>query len=259
MFQLNPNPIVLQFYSLKLTYYLLNLILAFLTILFVLLNASKNKKLALCEKEIYSFVILLILGTVVGARLFYIIFWDLNFYLQNPIKIFYIWQGGLSFHGGLFGATIIAIIYSKIKKLSIMKVVDILVLPSAFFLALGRIANFFNSEILGITTILPWCVVFQNIDNVCRHPIQLYAAAGRLLLFFFLLTIKKKFKNHKPGLIFWTFVLFISTGRFFLDFLRDERSFHGLMVGQWFSIILIVISILAFKKLKLLNSTNSLT
>jgi prolipoprotein diacylglyceryltransferase len=109
-----------------------------------------------------------------------------------------------------------------------------------------------NSEILGITTKLPWCVIFQNIDNICRHPIQLYAAIGKLALFLYLLSIKK-FKNYKPGLICWMFILLISIGRFPLDFLRDDPRLYGLAPGQWFSLILIIISIIALKKLNFLD------
>jgi len=252
MFQVNPNSIILQIGSFQLSYYLLVIILAFLTITFVLIKNKKN--LQLKEGEVYDFVILLLIGTLIGARLFHVVFWDLGYYSQNLLKIFYIWEGGLSFHGGLIGASIITFLYCKIKKLSFIKIADILTLPTVFFLALGRIANFINSEILGIAANLPWCVVFQNIDNVCRHPIQLYASAGRFFLFFVLLFIQKKVKKKRDGLILWAFILLISIGRFLLDFLRDDPTFHGLLPGQWFSLVLISISIIALRKLQLLHN-----
>jgi phosphatidylglycerol---prolipoprotein diacylglyceryl transferase len=253
MFQVSPNPIIFHVGSFQLSYYLLTVVLGFLVILFVLLRASRKNKIGLSEEEVYDFVILLILGTVIGARVFHVVFWGWNYYSQNFVKVFYIWEGGLSFHGGLVGAFAVALIYAKLKKLSFLKIADILVVPTVLFLALGRIANFFNSEILGTAANVPWCVVFQNIDSVCRHPIQLYAAAGRFLLFFVLFFIGKKFKERKDGLLFWTFVLLISVGRFFLDFLREGSSFYELLVGQWFSLILIIVSVGAFWKLRLLR------
>jgi phosphatidylglycerol:prolipoprotein diacylglycerol transferase len=256
MLIVNPNPIILQIGSFTLSYYLLVLMLGFLAILFTLLLTSKKKILPLKEEQIYDLVTLLILGTILGARIFHILFWGLDYYSHNLIKIFYIWEGGLSFHGGLLGAFLVTYFYCKTKKLPFLKIADLLVLPVVFFLALGRIANFFNSEILGIATNVPWCVVFQNIDNTCRHPIQLYAAVGRFILFFALLFIQKKFKQRKNGFIFWTFLLLISIGRFFLDFWRDDPAFFGLLPGQWLSLIAIVISIAAFKKLNLLKLKN---
>lgn len=254
MFHVSPNPFILNFPNFMLSYYALVYILGILTITFVLI---KNKKtLNLKEEEIYDLLVFLLVGTILGARLFHVLFWQLEYYLQDPIKIFYIWQGGLSFHGGLLGAFIAAVTYKQIKKISILKLADTIIIPLTFFLALGRLANFMNSEILGVATNVPWCVVFQNIDNVCRHPIQIYAAAGRFALFTFLLFLNKKTK--KPGLIFWTFILLISLGRFALDFLRDEPAFFGLLTGQWFSLILIVISLVAFKRLHLLRALSGI-
>jgi len=253
MFSLDLNPVILNVGSFQISYYLLALVFGFLAALFVLLKSSKEKKIKLSEEEIYDLIALLILGTIIGARLFHVVFWGSNYYLQNPIKIFYIWEGGLSFHGGFLGAFIVILTYSKIKKISFLKIADILVVPAVFFLALGRVANFFNAEILGKISDISWCVVFQGIEG-CRHPIQLYAAAGRFALFFTLIFIQKKFKQRKNGLLFWTFILLISVGRFASDFLRDEQSFCGLLPGQWFSIVLVIISIYAFKRLHLLKS-----
>ncbi|MDO8459514.1 MAG: prolipoprotein diacylglyceryl transferase [Nanoarchaeota archaeon] len=246
MIPVNINPIIFRLGSFQLTYYALNFLLGFVVSLIVLLQAIKNKKIKITKEQAYDLIILLLIGIVVGARLFHIIFWNLIYFKANPIEIFYIWQGGLSLHGGILGAFIVGIIFTRKNKIDFWKLADILVLPAIFMLALGRIANFINVEILGKVTLLPWCVQFVGIEG-CRHPIQLYAAAGRFALFFLLLAISRK-KNQKPGFIFWLFITLMGIGRFFLDFLRIDTHYLGLNAGQWLSIAMFIIGSFALIK-----------
>ncbi|MBS3099435.1 prolipoprotein diacylglyceryl transferase [Candidatus Pacearchaeota archaeon] len=236
------DPIILKLGNFQVGYYSLIYILGFLAGLFILLIASKKKEIGLKEEQIYDLIVLLIFGIIMGARLFHILFWDFNYFLSYPIKILYIWEGGFSFHGGLLGASLIVIIFSRWNKINVWKLADILIIPAILFLAFGRLANFINQEIVGTITNVAWCVNFEDYFG-CRHPVQLYGAFGRFALFTLLLFIKENFKS-KQGFLFWISILLIGVGRFFTDFLREDLAYYGLNPGQWISLIMIIISCL---------------
>ena len=247
MLNLNINPTLISLGPFQIRYYGMIYVLGFIISLWALFNAKKKNKIALTEDQIYSIIFYAIIGVLIGARIFHIIFGNPLYYMQRPIEVFYIWQGGLSYHGGLVGAAIAVIGYSKKYKINYARLADILVVPAAFALALGRIANFINQEILGTITQVPWCIRFlRSIDPInCRHPVQLYAAFGRFITFF---AIWKMPRPKKDGFIFWSFVTLIAVGRFFLDFIRDDPRLLNLSAGQWLSAIGILISAYALKK-----------
>jgi len=234
------DPIIFKVGSFQLTWYALVYIIGFIVCTIALSKASKRKEINLKQSEVYDFVIILVIGMLIGARLFHIVFWDLSYFTNNPSEILRIWKGGMSFHGGLLGMLLISIYYSKKKKIDFFKLADILVLPAALFLALARIANYINHEILGTITSSGWCVEFPGVSG-CRHPVQLYAAAGKLALFFLLLYLKKKKHNIKSGFLFAIFLTLLGLGRFFLDFIREDIHYLGLSSGQWFSAIMIIV------------------
>ena len=238
MITLNLDPFLLQLGSLQIRYYGLVFVLGFVVALFVLQRSIKKGYLLLSKEKEYDLVFYLLVGIIIGARIFHILFWNLEYYLADPLKILFIWQGGLSFHGGLLGAVFSLYIFTRKHHIPFWRTADILTLPAIFVLALGRVANFINQEILGTITQVPWCVKFLRADPLnCRHPIQLYAALGRFFTFFVLLQFNKK---HKDGFIFWMFLFLIGVGRLFLDFLREDLRYLGLSAGQWFSILLIL-------------------
>ena len=250
MINLDLSPIILGLGPFQIRYYGLVYVFGFLLGLFALFKAKKKGRINLEDDDIYGIIFYSIIGVLIGARIFHVIFWNLSYYSQNPIEIFYIWQGGLSFHGGLIGSAIALYLYTRKRKINLMQLADILIIPATFTLALGRIANFINQEILGTITQAPWCVRFlRSIDPInCRHPVQLYASAGRFLLFFILLKLPNP---KKPGFIFWNFIFLIGIGRFLLDFLRDDIKYLGLSAGQWLSIPMVIISAyIIFKKYK---------
>ena len=122
--------------------------------------------------------------------------------------------------------------------------------PAIFALALGRIANFINGELIGRVWNGKWCVIFPDYGESCRHPSTLYAAGKRFLIFFYLawLSLKKEFK---PGFIFWNFVLLEGLGRIIVDFYREDILHYGFSLGQWFSLIMVIFAIvMLFKKHK---------
>ena len=199
-----------------------------------------------------DFLTYLIVGIVVGGRLGYIIFYNLNYYVNNFFEIFKIWEGGMSFHGGLIGIIIASIIFAKKNRDEAFLYLDLVASVAPIGIFFGRLANFMNSELYGIPTKVPWAVIFIKIDNVGRHPSQLYEAILEgILLFLVLLYFRKKNFHKKNGLISALFLIFYSIFRFFIEFLRvpDEQLGYlvfNLTMGQIISILFILFGIILF-------------
>jgi len=228
MFIHNINPVLVNFFGLEIRYYGLVYVIGFLLILFILMK--QRDKLRLTKDDVYDYVFYLIIFTVIGARIFNIMFYNPLFYFSNPLEMLMIWKGGLSFHGALTGIIIWTYIFTKKKKLRFYDVSDILVIPGAFMLFLGRIANFINGELVGKITDLPWGVKFNNYEGY-RHPTQIYESLKNLFIFFILLFLKNK--NLKKGTLSWLFVLFYGVLRFTIEFMKEQTSFiFGLPVAH---------------------------
>ena len=245
MFIYNINPVLLNLGPIQIRYYGLVYVIGFLVIYFALKYYSNKGILKLTKQEVESFALYLMLGVLIGARLFVVFGWsfllgDPLYYIRDPLKIIAVWEGGMSLHGGIVGILLVGYFFCKKKKLNIAKVADLLSIPGAFVLALGRIANFINGEIVGTITNLPWCFKFPKFEG-CRHPVQLYSAAGRVLLGGYLLLINSK--KYKNGFIFWIFITLMGIGRFFCDFVREDPRFLGLSFGQYLSIVMIIAGI----------------
>lgn len=239
MFVHNINPTILHIWGpFEIRYYGLVYVLGFLLVYYIL--NKRRDELKLTKAEVESLVLYIILGVVIGARLFEVFIWEHNYYLAHPLEIFAIWQGGMSLHGGIAGVLLAGYLFCKKKKLSLAKLADIVIIPAVFILAIGRIANFINAELVGTITNVPWCVVFPGYDG-CRHPVQLYGALGRFILFGYLVALKK-IKRWKDGFLFWNFVLFMGIGRFFCDFLRDDPRWLGLSMGQYLSLVMAAVA-----------------
>lgn len=250
MFYNNIDPTLLKLGPFEIRYYGIIFVLGFVIAYFFINYLVKQRKLELKKDDILDLLFYLIIGTVIGARLFEIIFYNPIYYLKNPFEIIAIWHGGLSFHGGLVGAIIAAYSYCKKKKINFYDLADIAVIPLAFALFLGRIANFINGELVGRITNIPWCVKFKDYEG-CRHPSQLYESFKNLVIFSILWFIKDK--KLKKGTLFWSFILTYSSIRFFIEFLRapDEQIgfILGLTMGQWLNIVMFIIGIYFFIKI----------
>ena len=238
MFIHNINPTLLSLGPLEIRFYGLVFAIGFLVSYFVLNNYRKKGDLNISKADLDNYIIYLILGVVLGARLFHLL-WDLNFYISNPLQIFAIWRGGLAFHGGLIGIVLVSYYFCKKKNISFWKLADILVLPAALFLAFGRIANFINGELWGTITNAPWCFQFKGAEG-CRHPSQIYGAIKRFSIFFILIILSKK--KHKDGFIFWVFILLMGLGRTILDYFREDPRFLTLSFGQYQSLAMFLVA-----------------
>ena len=243
MFINNFDPVAFEIFSLEIRWYSLAYIFG------ILLGWILAKKLFIQNLEIKNkfddYVTYIIIGIIIGGRLGYILIYNLSFYLNNPLDIFKIWQGGMSFHGGLIGVIFASIIFAKKNNQNSFLYMDIVALVSPIGIFFGRIANFINSELYGITTNVPWAVTFIQVDNLPRHPSQIYEALFEgLFLFLLLIYFKNKFSN-KPGVISGLFLILYSIFRFFVEFYRvpDEQLgyiFLNFTMGQVVSLIFIL-------------------
>lgn len=240
MFVNNINPVLLKLGFLEIRFYGLVYVLGAIVGLLVLQYYRKKGKLKLSKDEVWDFVFWLMLGMVIGARLFAVI-GHLGYYFGNPLESVMIWKGGMSFHGGLVGLVVAGYFYCRKKKLNFWKVADIVAIPGILVAGLGRLANFTNSEFVGPATKVPWCVVFRKIDDVCRHPYQFYAAVQRWIAGGILAWLYRK--DRKPGFVFWCLILFEGIGRTVVDFWRVESKLLGLSGWQWLSVLMAVIAV----------------
>ena len=199
-----------------------------------------------------DFITYLIIGIIIGGRLGYIIFYNFDYYINNIFDIFKIWEGGMSFHGGLIGVIVASIIFARRHKQNSLLYMDLVSLVAPIGIFFGRLANFINSELYGSPTEVPWAVTFVQIDNLTRHPSQLYEAfLEGVILFFILLYFRKKNYLKKPGLISGIFLVCYSVFRFIIEFFRvpDEQLGYlifNLSMGQIISLIFILFGIILF-------------
>jgi phosphatidylglycerol:prolipoprotein diacylglycerol transferase len=185
--------------------------------------------------DVYFWVVV---GCVLGARLFEVLFYDPSYYFANPLKILAVWEGGLSFHGALIGVILVLVWWCKKDKLSFWQVADLFIVPAALGQCFGRLGNFFNSELVGLPFNGPWAVIYAKIDEVPRHPVQIYEILYNLIIFFVLLAMKKK---SKPGQLFATFLILYGAFRFIVEYFKTPEVVWGfLTIGQWLSVLMVV-------------------
>ena len=200
MFINNFDPVAIEFFSLEIRWYSLSYIFG------ILFGWIIGKKFFISDPRINEkfddFITFVILSIIIGGRLGYVIFYNSNYFFNNPIDIIKIWEGGMSFHGGLIGVIIASIWFSKKNNQNSFDYLDVVSLVAPIGIFFGRISNFINSELYGIETNLPWGVKFLKIDDLYRHPSQLYEAIFEgLILFLILFYFYRKKPNKESGFI----------------------------------------------------------
>mgnify|MGYP001415847064 FL=1 len=198
----------------------------------------------------------IIIGVIVGGRLGYVIFYNLTFFLNQPIEIFKLWEGGMSFHGGLIGVILSTYIFSKVKKLNYKIYFDIICCAAPIGIFLGRIANFINSELYGTPTDKPWGIIFPEIDNLSRHPSQLYEAFLEGIVLFVLVNFLFLKKNFNYGLVSFLFLIFYGIFRIVSEFFREPDKHIGyifdfISLGSLLSVGMMIFAILFVLKINL--------
>ena len=244
------SPDIFSIGSITIRWYGLFFAMSFLVgyqIMLVIFNKENRS-----EQDLNDLVWVMILGTVLGARLGHCLFYNPSYYLSHPVEILQIWKGGLSSHGAAIGIMIALYFYVRTRKdityLQISDRVVITIALAGFFIRMG---NLFNSEIIGKPTNATWGFVFTSVDLIPRHPAQLYEALAYLLIFIFLLTFFFKTNGKfKQGLIFGFFIVMVFSFRFLVEFYKEDQSpFEAgmfLNMGQILSIPLILLGIYLF-------------
>jgi phosphatidylglycerol:prolipoprotein diacylglycerol transferase len=226
------NPVLIDLGPIRLSWYGLMYVFGFIASYLLVRYQMKKKDFGISKPEVEDLYFYLILGLIIGARLGYVLFYDLKMYLKDPLEILWIHHGGMSFHGGLIGVVIVAILFSWKKKKSFWKIADLVIVTAPVGLGLGRIGNFINGELYGRVTQVPWGMIFPRGGPLPRHPSQLYESAlegGVLFLVLWLL----KDKKLPSGSLLAVFVGLYGAFRFFVEFFREPDAQLGLVAGPF--------------------------
>jgi len=243
----NINPNILEFGPLQLRWYGLLFVGSFFLGLMILqwIYKREGKDPAVLD----NLLIYIMVGAVVGARLMHCFAYEPEFYLSHPLEIFKVWKGGLASHGGLLGVLIALYIFTKRYNESYLWLLSRIAIPGALSAAFVRFGNFFNSEILGKPSELPWAIIFSRIDMIPRHPVQLYEALSYLIILALLITIYRRVSplfatKILPGV----FLITIFTARFFIEYAKTRQAAYTtdlpFTTGQLLSVPYIIAGII---------------
>ena len=215
----------------------------------------KNQNVSCSYEDFDNLIFYVVLSLVIGGRIGYVLFYNFDYYLNYPTEILKIWQGGMSFHGGLIGVILATYLFAKNKNLETFIFLDIIACVAPIGLFLGRIANFINGELYGKPTNQPWSVIFPDIDNIPRHPSQLYEAFLEGIILFVILilvTFNKKIINGYSSIFFLIlYGLFrITCERFREPDIQVGYLFDMFSMGSILSLIMIIAGVLIFVKVK---------
>tara|TARA_B100000941_G_scaffold20251_1_gene12122 strand:- start:2739 stop:3533 length:795 start_codon:yes stop_codon:yes gene_type:complete len=224
----------------------------------IILNNLNFKSKDIEIKKFDDLISYLIISMIIGGRLGYVFFYNLEYYLNNFIDIFKIWEGGMSFHGALIGIIIGTHLFSIKRNFKTLFFLDIVACVSPIGIFLGRIANFINSELVGKVSNMPWAVVFPKVDMLARHPSQLYEALLEGILLFFLMIFFISRKNYITGTCSYIFLISYGILRIFSEFFREPDAhigyfFNFLSMGSILSLIMILIGLIKLYKLRKKN------
>ena len=244
------DPVAFNIFSLEIRWYSLSYIFGIIFgWLYCKKKLIKNDSVGILFDD---YIVYLIIGIILGGRLGYIVIYNLKYYFSNPLEIFMIWQGGMSFHGAVIGIILVTYIFSLKKKISAFYFLDLVSLSSPIGIFFGRIANFINSELYGKETDLFWSVKFVLIDNFNRHPSQIYEAIFEGLILFIILNFLISRDGKKDGYISSLFLIFYSIFRFLIEFTREPDAHIGLLIfnlsmGQLMSVFVLFAGIFLWK------------
>ena len=240
------NPIALQLGPLAIHWYGLTYLAAFALFMFLGIRRLKHEPFASVtgagawsRKDVEDILFLGVMGVVLGGRIGYCLFYKPGYYLAHPLEIFYVWQGGMSFHGGLLGVAVAEIWFAYSRKRPLLQVADFVAPCVPTGLMMGRVGNFINGELWGRVAdpSLPWGMVFRGAGDAPRHPSQIYQILMEGLLLFVLLWLYAR-KERKPGQVAAAFLIGYGIFRFIAEYFREPDAHLGLLsmglsMGQW--------------------------
>jgi phosphatidylglycerol:prolipoprotein diacylglycerol transferase len=226
------NPVLIKFGPLQVGWYGLMYVFGFIASYLLVRYQLKKRTWGISKQEVDNLYLYLMLGLMIGGRLGYVLFYGLSMYLNDPLEIFAIWHGGMSFHGGLLGVLIVGVIFCWRHKKSFWKIVDLFIVTAPIGLGLGRIGNFINGELYGRVTRVPWGMIFPQGGPLPRHPSQLYESALEGgVLFVILWFLKDKELPH--GRLLAVFLFAYGIFRFLVEFFREPDQQLGFILGHF--------------------------
>ena len=238
------NPIAFEIFGTPVAWYWLAYLFGFSFVYFFGLRMIVSEKLNINQRDFSDLMAFGWLGLILSARLFYVVVYNPDFYMENPSEIIKIWNGGMSFHGALVGVVVTVFSLAYLRKISIWPFFDLVAMFVPFTLGVGRLTNFINGELAGRPTDMPWAVIFPRYnDQIPRHPSQLYQAVGEgFFLFLLLYLLKGRLKD--PGRMSSFFLIGYGTIRFSTEYFRAPDAQLGLLalnltMGQVLCLIMI--------------------
>ena len=229
------DPILISLGFLDIRWYSLSYIFTFIFGSILIKKLNKKSLNNLSDIQIDKFFVWAVLGVIIGGRVGYVLFYQLQLFFQDPLYIFQIWKGGMSFHGGLIGMIFAIYIFAKQNNLSFFYLSDLVSIVAPIGLFLGRISNFINTELYGRITDFPFAIIYPLIDNNPRHPSQLYEAffEGVVLFIILYLIFIKNSKKYTAGIISAYFLILYSIFRFLIEFFREPDLHLGLFLNYF--------------------------
>ncbi len=242
------DPVALDLGVLQIRWYALSYIAGILAVFKITPYLAKKYNPSITTDNIDDFFTWAVLGIVIGGRLGYVLFYQPEYYLSNPIEVLFIYKGGMAFHGGFLGVVLAGWLYCKKYKIDVVAMSDIFVVSIPLGLMFGRLANFVNGELWGRVTDGTWGVIFPNAGDLPRHPSQLYEAfLEGFVLFVLLYILVAHFEALKArGFALGVFVTGYGFSRILAENFREPDAFigylsHGTTMGQWLSIPMIIV------------------
>ena len=260
----NIDPVAFQVFGLPVHWYGLMYLFGFWFAFIIGQRLLKRPMFSsLSNMDLSNLIIAASVGVIIGGRLGYMMFYSAGYYYDNPIKILYVWKGGMSFHGGLLGAISGVAIYARTLKLPILRLMDFCALLTPPGLGLGRIGNFINGELPGRITSpdLPWAMIFKYPDSLPRHPSQIYQAFLEGVVLLIIVYVASRYKRHAGWL---AGVAFMSYGvlRFMAEFFREPDAHLGFIfkffsMGQLLSLPMIFLGLILIFRQQIFSTSRT--
>lgn len=221
--------VAVELFSFSIHWYGLMYLLGFFLAYVFIYRLQDKRELKLSKDDVASLLTWSALGVIIGGRLGYVLFYEFSYFLKYPVEILFVWNGGMSSHGGFLGVAIALWIGLKRHKISIFAFLDIITVPVALALALGRFGNFINLELYGMVTDVPWAVQIPGVEGL-RHPTFFYAIAKNLFIALACFILLQR-THLKSGSVFGVFLILYGVLRYVVEFFRDQ-SYSVVEIGS---------------------------
>ncbi|MBF0553836.1 MAG: prolipoprotein diacylglyceryl transferase [Nitrospirae bacterium] len=225
------RPYLIKLGPVQIRWYGLMYLIGFVSSFYLVRYQLKRRRISLQSEDLENLYLFTVIGLIVGARLGYALFYNLDYYLGDPLEAFAVWHGGMSFHGGMIGAITGGFIFCRLKKIDFLMLCDMISVTVPIGLGLGRLGNFINAELFGRVTDVPWAMVFPGGGPLPRHPSQLYEFFLEGVVLFSIMWITKDRLGTRRGALTSTFIALYGVFRVAVEFFREPDPQLGMLAG----------------------------